>query len=39
MVLLLDDLAVFDVKCVEHIKRLAVREAKLSLSRNPTTIA
>ena len=39
MALLLDHLAVFDVKCVEHIKRLAVREAKLDLSRNRATIA
>src|SRR5258705_13981466 len=39
MVLLLDDLAVFNTKCVEHIKRLAVREANLALARNPPTIA
>jgi hypothetical protein len=30
MVLLLDDLAVFNAKCVEDIKCLAVREADLS---------
>ena len=39
MVLLLDDLAVFNTKCVEHIKRLAVREANLGLAGNPPTIA
>ena len=31
MVLLLDDLAVFNAKCVEDIKRLAVGEANLGL--------
>src|SRR5262249_59444146 len=39
MVLLLEDLAVFHAECVEDIKRLAVREANLSLSRDPAPIS
>src|SRR5256884_6976708 len=39
MVLLLDELAVFNAKCVEGIKRLAVREANLGLPGNPAAIA
>jgi hypothetical protein len=39
VVLLLDNLAVFNEKCVEYIKRLAVRQANLGLSRNPAIIA
>jgi len=38
-VLLLDNLAVFNAKCVEDIKRLAVGEAALGLPGNPANIA
>jgi hypothetical protein len=39
MVLPLDNLAVFNAKCIEDINRLAVREANLGLAGNPATIA
>ena len=39
MVLPLDNLAVFNAKCVEDIKRLAGGKANLCLPGNPATIA
>ena len=39
MVLLLDNLAVFNAKCVEDVKRLAVCKANLGLPGNPAIIA
>jgi len=36
MVVLLDNLAVFNAKCVEDVKRLAVCEAKLRPARQPS---
>ena len=39
MVLLLNDLAICNTKCVEHIKCLSVREANFSLTGNSVGIA
>ena len=37
--MLLDNLAISNEKCVEDMKRLAVREANLGLYGSPATIA
>src|ERR1700746_2965944 len=39
MVLLLDNLVIFNAKCVEDVKRLAVCEANLGLPGDPVVIA